>query len=186
MNIKKWKKELIYKDNFPKSGKLFLYIKIELNFNTYTFYHTAIYYGKGGEMMACERIAPVVSQSSNRNFILDTIRKIDQQQKEVFLENDCIGCDGGLLSRMYNTKPISLTMCCGSALEQKVGLTGNTTDLYRIEEVRGTDVILRLLVNDCGQITCTPYTCIFDVNCCCCLQCFEPINCGPCCQSIAA
>ena len=58
--------------------------------------------------MICDKNASVtVTTPVNRNFIYETVRKIDQLQKEVLLENGCIGCEGSLFSRLYNTKPVS-------------------------------------------------------------------------------
>ncbi len=125
--------------------------------------------------MACERINS--TSSKNTNYILDSIKRIDQLQKEVLMENSTTGCDGPLISRLYDTKPVSFGLCGGTRLSAYVGYTGGTTELFRIEEVRGTDVVLRLLVNTEGTVTCTEYTCILDTNCCCSMQCFDPVNC---------
>lgn len=126
--------------------------------------------------MACERITP-----TNTNYVLRTLTRIDQLQKEATTENKCEGCEGSLVSRLYNTKPISLYMVNGNPLCVTVPTEPTkTTDLFRVESVQYDAVVLRILYRDCEEIVCTSYTVIVNIDCICCLQCFDPICCEEC------
>lgn len=115
-----------------------------------------------------------------RNYILETAIKIDQMQKEAVIQNTCEGCEGSLMSILYNTKPIIIYLCNGDVLTVRIPETTSTTDLFRIESVRGDSVILRLVVDNAGTLTCTSYTVVFNLGCACCLQCLPPICCERC------
>ncbi len=85
--------------------------------------------------MICDKNTSVtVTSQSSRNCIYETVRKIDQLQKEVLLENSCIGCEGSLFSRLYNTKPVSFILCGGTRFEAQLDTTVDapTTTIFRI------------------------------------------------------
>ena len=127
-------------------------------------------------------------QVSNRNLrnnnICETLRRIEQVQKEALLASACgrdlTSCDSSLIAAVFNTKPISIYTSEG-IFEATVGPNGPFTRLFRVEDVKGCDVVvLRLLTLENGVYTCTPYTFIFKIDCICCLQCFDPTNCPIC------
>ena len=133
--------------------------------------------------MICDKNTSVtVTTPVNRNFIYETVRKIDQLQKEVLLENGCIGCEGSLFSRLYNTKPVSFILCGGGRFEAQLGTvaTASTTTIFRIQEVKGNSVILQLIDYTSETPTCTTYTAILDLDCVCGIQCYSPILCTLC------
>ena len=133
--------------------------------------------------MICDKNASVtVTTPVNRNFIYETVRKIDQLQKEVLLENGCIGCEGSLFSRLYNTKPVSFVLCGGGRFEAQLGTAADaaTTTIFRIQEVKGNSVILQLIDYTGETPTCTTYTVILDLDCVCGIQCYSPILCTLC------
>lgn len=114
----------------------------------------------------------------DKKCIRDIVKKIDQDQKEACMVNELSGCDSPLVGRISDTRPVSFTLCSGALFEVQLTApnTGETT-LFRIEELRGNCVVLRLLVEGETAITCTNQTCVLDLCCVCAIQCFEPINC---------
>lgn len=130
-------------------------------------------------MASCNTNNQPTTQSS-RGYIYDTILKIDQLQKEATIQNACEGCEGSLMSTLYNTKPVSFYLCGGTPFSVTVPTTTNTTPYFRIEEVRNDSVILRILVANGDTFDCTSYTAILGIGCVCGMQCFPPICCDQC------
>lgn len=133
--------------------------------------------------MTCERITSTNTNNTNINntsYILRTLTRIDQLQKEASVENKCDGCEGSLVSRIYNTKPISIYLCSGNMLEVSVPNTTIQTGLFRIENIQNDAVILRILYRQNDDVVCTKYTVIVGIDCICSLQCFDPICCEEC------
>lgn len=117
------------------------------------------------------------TNNTNGTTIADLLRRLDKMQRDAVIQTNSDGCENCMLTAMYNTKPISIYSGCNK-LTAPIGVDGTTTDLFRVEAVRGNDtVVLRLLQNTNGTITCTTYTVIVKIDCICCVQCFEPINC---------
>lgn len=126
--------------------------------------------------MACSQTITTTQQ--NASSILGLLKKIDQMQKEALINNANALCESCLMSAMYNTKPISIYLNA-NLFQVNVGLTNETTEYFRVEEIRGNEtVVLRLLILDNGVLSCTNYTIVVNVNCICCVQCFNPINCN--------
>ncbi len=132
--------------------------------------------------MICDKPTSVTVTPQNRNCIYETVKKIDQIQKEVLLENNCIGCEGSLFSRLYNTKPVSFVLCGGARFEAPLDSTATaaTTTVFRIQEVKGNCAILQLIDNYGTTPTCTSFTVILDLDCVCGMQCYAPITCTLC------
>lgn len=128
--------------------------------------------------MTCDRNCNLCTTNDNsrRNCIYDTLRKIDQNQKETIIESDSIGCIGSLITKQYDTKPVVLTLACNEKFTAYIG-SSTTTDLFRVEEVNSECCFLRALMNNNGIIQCTAYTCMLKLDCICGLQCLDPINC---------
>lgn len=130
--------------------------------------------------MYCEKVNHVFPEKNQINdCILNTIRQIDQLQRETLREkdSDCVGCGGSLIAKIYDTKPVTFTLCCDETFNAYLGLSCEKTDLFRIEKVMRDCVLLRLLKRDSGCVRCTKHTVILKLNCICAIQCFEPINC---------
>lgn len=131
--------------------------------------------------MYCERVTHSFSEKvpSGKGCILDTIRRIDELQRESVKEkeSDCIGCGGPLIAKIFDTKPVAFTLCCDETFSAYLGLSNEKTDLFRIEKVMPDCVLLRLLCRESGAIRCTKHTVILRLDCICAIQCFEPINC---------
>lgn len=133
-------------------------------------------------MMSCERMIPTYSHTEpvrNKGCILETLLKIDELQKESLKErkNDCIGCGGSLIAKIYDTKPVSITVGCNEKFTALLGLSCERTEIFRVEQVQRDCVLLRLLKKENGCVRCTKYTVILELDCICAIQCFEPINC---------
>lgn len=128
--------------------------------------------------MVCEKVyykEPSFDRCE-KNCILDTIREIDKLQREDFRKDDCIGCGGPLIDKIFDTKPVSFTLCEGK-FKANLGAGCDYTDLFRIEDVKKDCVLLRLLDKKGDYICCTKYTVILKIDCICAIQCFEPIKC---------
>lgn len=127
--------------------------------------------------MACSQTI-VNTNSNNVNTIAGLLKRIDQMQKDALVSNANALCESCLMNAMYNTKPVSIYVN-NTLFYANLGLTTDNTPYFRVEEVRGSDtVVLRLLVLENGVLTCTNYTVVVGINCICCLQCFNPINCN--------
>ena len=131
--------------------------------------------------MLCERVNQSFSNNvtSGGGCILNTIRQIDTLQRETLKEKetDCITCGGPLIAKIFDTKPVAFTLCCDETFSAFLGLSGEKTDLFRIEKVMNDCVLLRLLRRESGNVRCTKNTVILRLDCICAIQCFEPINC---------
>lgn len=140
--------------------------------------------------MACCVTGTAVTSTTNNNnaTIAQLLKRIDQIQKEAILANAANQCDNCMISAMYNTKPIAIYFCPSTTrLEVPVGNTDATSNLFRIEEVRGDEtVVLRLLVEDetTGEVTCTTFTIVVRISCIGAVQCFDPINCETLCSQL--
>ncbi len=122
-------------------------------------------------------------ENKERNIILENVLHIDMIQKEIIsgVETNCITCETSLITRAYNTVPVSFRCCSGNTLEAYLNTTGTTTSLFRIENVKDNRYItVRLITSENNELTCTNQTAIIDLNCVMMLQCFEPINCSMC------
>lgn len=136
----------------------------------------------------------------NKKCIRDVVKKIDQHQKEACMQSQLEGCDAPLVGYFNDTKPVTFYLCNGEAFKAKIDPRALTqkvkeehakqeniankhdwkTDLFRIEELRGNCVVLRLLIDWYGCVYCTEQTVVLDLCCVCAIQCFNPINCYLC------
>ena len=132
--------------------------------------------------MICDKPTSVTVTTSQKNFIYETVKRIDQIQKEVLLENNCIGCEGSLFSRLYNTKPVSFILCSGERFTAEItpGATPTTTTYFRIKEIKCNSVILQLIDYSGDVPVCVHNTIILDLDCVCGIQCYSPITCTLC------
>ncbi len=121
------------------------------------------------------------------NSIAELLRRIDQIQKEAILSNIADRCETCMIGARYNTKPIAIYNQCGRVEVASSYNDVTPVNLFRVEEVRGTEtVLLRLLeVDSAGNITCSNQTVVYRIGCICAVQCFEPINCDPCNRTLA-
>lgn len=124
--------------------------------------------------------------TNNNTTIAQLLKRIDQMQKEAVIANATNRCDNCMMTAMFNTKPIAIYICCnGTRFTAPVGTTGTDANLFRVEEVRGDEtVVLRLLIEDDGDITCTTFTIVVRISCIGAVQCFEPINCETLCSQL--
>ena len=124
------------------------------------------------------------------NTILETLKSIDQRQKETIIDGaGCISCDNALIAAKYNTIPVTLTLCEIGPYYSFFNATSSArTRVFRVEEVIDCDAVkLRLIKEkkdpdnqDNMLLKCTDQTCIVSIDCISCLQCFTPINCDKC------
>ena len=130
--------------------------------------------------MACGNNQPINNNVLSKNSIYDLLKRIDQMQKEVIINNLRNSCENCMLGSLNNTKPISIYTSCGIFSATIDAANTTSTTLFRVEEVTDETVVLRLLQNTDGTITCTNMTIVYNINCICCVQCFESINCERC------
>lgn len=120
--------------------------------------------------------------TTSDNTIAGLLKKIDQMQKAAITNNALSRCDNCIINQMYNTKPIAIY--CGCSRFEVTTPAGTVANLYRVEEVRGNDtVVLRLLETDVptDTVACTNTTIVMRIDCICCIQCYEPMNCAVAC-----
>ena len=113
--------------------------------------------------------------TTNENTIASLLKRIDTLQRNAITNNALGACDNCFVNAMYNTKPINIYCGCAlfTATVDGVGYT-----IFRVEEVRGNDtVVLRLLEEVDGVITCTTNTIVVKIDCIFAVQCNAPINC---------
>lgn len=128
--------------------------------------------------MYCDRTPNF--NNKDRDCILEQIKKIDQLQKEALIEEECDNCEGGLMFKLFNTKPVILYLCKGEAFKAEIPGHEECTKYFRIQEVKGECVVLRLLVKECEKWICTNFTITLKVSCICAIQCLPPICCKEC------
>lgn len=117
----------------------------------------------------------------DRNCILETIMKVDQIQKEAMIQEECETCESSLMVKLFNTKPVTFYLCCGEPFTAEVpGPQPSTTTYFRIQEIKGDCVLLRILNREGNNWTCTNHTVVLKISCICGLQCFPPICCKEC------
>ncbi len=124
--------------------------------------------------------------TTNCNFIKDTVAKIDKIQKEVISDTTgrCIACEASLFTSANNTIPVRFFTCCGNPVVATNGLPLADTMFFRIESVRcNRYVTLRLLNVNGSDLEGTNYTCILDLDCVGSMQCLDPISVEVCTQS---
>lgn len=130
--------------------------------------------------MACHTTNNPVNNNENINAIYSLLKRIDGLQKDVILNNLRNVCENCSLGSLNNTKPIAIYNSCGLFAAALDSANTTTTNLFRIEELNGDTVVLRLLQNTDGVITCTDLTIVYNINCICAIQCFDAINCERC------
>lgn len=130
--------------------------------------------------MACHTNNTPIDNNENINAIYSLLKRIDGLQKDVILNNLRNVCENCSLGSLNNTKPISIYNSCGLFAAALDSANTTTTNLFRIEELNGDTVVLRLLQNTDGVITCTDLTIVYNINCICAIQCFDAINCERC------
>jgi hypothetical protein len=130
--------------------------------------------------MACHTNNTPIDNNENINAIYSLLKRIDGLQKDVILNNLRNVCENCSLGSLNNTKPISIYGQCGIFSATIDAANTTSTTLFRVEEVNDETVVLRLLQNTDGTITCTNMTIVYNIGCICCVQCFESINCERC------
>jgi hypothetical protein len=116
----------------------------------------------------------------DRGCIADIINKIDQAQKEAFIEKECDTCERSLLQKIYNTRPVTFYLCNGEPFKVDVPCDSQCTTYFRIEEVKDDCVLLRILVRKGPGWDCLDFTVTLKIDCICAIQCFPPIWCDKC------
>ena len=135
-------------------------------------------------MKKIERVNIMCNDSnskSNCNCIAEILKVINILQNEVCPGDTCLEtCTrayfGPSSTTAFNTRPVTLYTCNGTALEIPVSNTpGETTtsNIFRVEKVDGCCATLRVLTFDAETSTYTATNSFFTVNtdCCCSIKC---------------
>ena len=135
--------------------------------------------------MACYSMTTSVrTVPKNEDNICEILRRIEKIQNEAVAQSYHYQCDNCILPVMFNTKPIALWCNCCDRFTCVLETNTNKdvqARYFRVEEVRGNTVCLRLLdIDSQGCFICTDKTVILDCRCICAIQCFDPINCNIC------
>ena len=134
--------------------------------------------------MACINLLNNQNNNPGVTTIADLLRQIERIQQEA-TRNSLGGCETCMIAQVFNTKPVAVYTCNGRLTVPTDADETEFANLFRIEDVRGDDtVLLRLITNTDGTLTCTAQTIVIRIDCICSLQCFDPINC-PTCRQLA-
>ena len=121
------------------------------------------------------------TSNSKCNCIAEILKVINILQNEVCPGDSCLEtCTrayfGPSSSVDFNTRPVTLYTCNGTALAMPISNTPGETEtstIFRVEKVDGCCATLRVLVYDTATSTYTSTTSFFTVNtdCCCSIKC---------------
>lgn len=121
------------------------------------------------------------NSNNNCNCIAEILKVINILQNEVCPGDTCLEtCTrayfGPSSSVDFNTRPVTLYTCNGTALAMPISNTPGETEtstIFRVEKVDGCCATLRVLVYDTTTSTYTSTTSFFTVNtdCCCSIKC---------------
>lgn len=132
--------------------------------------------------MACERVPnyhkPDYNKGHNDDCILDILKNIVKAQKFSFKDDDCVTCTGPLMTQAYDTRPVMITLQDDSKLTAYLDVFSDKTRLFRVEDLKGDCVLLRLLDTTSGCVKPTNLTITLRVDCICAIQCFQPEKLG--------
>ncbi len=123
--------------------------------------------------------------NSEKNHLLDVLEMINNLQRNTLIidsdiNNSCLkpilGQNNNLI---VNTRPVSFYLCNNEVLS--INFENNeleqTTDLFRVEDVKGNLITLRLLIiQDDGTITSTNEFATISINCIAALRCLQDIS----------
>ena len=119
--------------------------------------------------------------NNNCNCLVDLLTTIDTIQKEAInpiQENE--GClrPLGTLVTQYNTRPVNFFLCDNTELVITYYENGTplTSNVFRIEDVDGSCVVVRLLATAAdGSFTSTNETALINISCICAVRCLGDI-----------
>ncbi len=114
----------------------------------------------------------------DNSHLLDIIRIIYNMQENITNNNcnldTCTRPILGPSESLYNTRPFNLYLCNNNLLEIQGDTT--TTSTFRVEEINGSCITVRLLNNENGEITSTNETATINMNCIAAIRCLQDIN----------
>ncbi len=121
------------------------------------------------------------NSSSKCNCIAEILKVINILQSEVCPGDSCLEtCTrayfGPNSSVDFNTRPVTLYTCSGTAINMPVSNNPGeetTSNIFRVEKVDGCCATLRVLLYNSGTSTYTATNSFFTVNtdCCSCIKC---------------
>lgn len=123
--------------------------------------------------------------NNNKNCLVDVLKLIDNLQKcslkQDSLDNSCsrpfLGLGGNI--SYFNTRPVTFFHCDNSQVTLSYFVNGveNTSNVFRIENVEDSCVLVRLLTAGTdGTFTATNETALINIDCICAIQCLNDIS----------
>ena len=113
------------------------------------------------------------------NNLLDILSLINNLQKNVILGDTNNSCTkpflGDNTTLIYNTRPVSFYLCNNSPLT--IAYTDGESSIFRIENINGNCITVRLLVSDDNNnITTTNEYATVNINCIAAIRCLKDIS----------
>ena len=123
--------------------------------------------------------------NSEKNHLLDVLEMINNLQRNTLIidkdiNNSCLKPILGQSNNIIvNTRPVTFYLCNNETLS--INLENNeieqATNIFRIEDVKGNLITLRLLViQDDGTITSTDEFATISINCIAALRCLQDVS----------
>ena len=119
---------------------------------------------------------------NNRNHLLDILSLISKLQKSATCfdnDNTCTRPILGLNNFLtYNTRPVMLYLCDSTplAIEYIENATTMTSTIFRVENIDGNCVTLRLLAQNDGIITATSEFATVNIDCIAAVRCLADVS----------
>ncbi len=115
---------------------------------------------------------------NTNNYLLDILKLINNLQKNATCGDINNSCTKPILGEnnnvIYNTRPVTFYLCNNNALT--VSYTDGETNVFRVENIDGNCVTVRLLVASEGNITATNEFATINIGCIAAIQCLNDIN----------
>ena len=119
---------------------------------------------------------------SNRNHLLDILSLINKLQRKVIYGNNDNTCTRPILGLnnflTYNTRPVMLYLCNNTPLEIEytTGDTTSTSTIFRVENIEGNCVTVRLLTEVDGVLSSTGEFATINIECIAAIRCLPDVS----------
>jgi len=124
----------------------------------------------------------VIILENNRNHLLDILSLINKLQKNIICFDDDNTCTRPILGLnnllTYNTRPVMLYLCNSTPLEIEYteNETSTTSTIFRVENIDGNCVTIRLLAQNDGVITATNQYATVNIDCIAAVRCLADVS----------
>ena len=115
---------------------------------------------------------------NNTNHLLDILKLINNLQKNVEFQDNNNSCTRPILGQnnilAYNTRPVTFYLCNNQLLTITRDEVQYST--FRVENINGDCVTVRLLSNTTTGITATNLFATINITCICAIQCLNDVS----------